>query len=86
MTVPVVNMFAESHVNNTAIRAGAAATDAENMKCQKYASLHQSDIFEPIAIETAGLYGQSTSHIFNDTGGRLTATAGDSRQLAWFKQ
>ena len=33
------NTFAESHINNIAITAGAAATDAENMKFQKSAGL-----------------------------------------------
>ena len=66
--------------------AGAATTYAENMKCQKYAGISQSDMFEPISNETMGVYGHSTSHIINDIGRRLAATTGDSTQLAWFKQ
>ena len=76
-----VDTFAESHVN-IAIMAVVAATDAENMKCQKYAGLSQSYIFEPIAIETTGVCGQLMYSIIH--GRRLAATAGDE-QLAWFK-
>ena len=41
-----IDTFAKFHVNNTAITVGVVATDAENMKCKKYASLNQSYMFE----------------------------------------
>ena len=46
-----VDTFAKSHVYNTASTAGAAATDAEVLKRNKYTSLSQNYLLEPIAIE-----------------------------------
>ena len=66
-----VDTFAKSHVYNTASTAGAAgaaATDAEVLKRNKYAGLSQTYLFEPIAIKTTGVYGRSMSNIISDIG------------------
>ena len=81
-----VNTFAKSHIYNVASMAGAAATDAEVLKCNKYAGLSQTYLFEPIAIETMGVYGRSTSNIISDIDRRLIASMGKIGQLVWFKQ
>ena len=86
MGKPNLGLHLYRHIRNTASTAGAAATDAEVLKSNKYAGLSQTYLFKPIAIETTGVYGRSMSNIINDIGRRLVASTGDTRQLAWFKQ
>ena len=58
-----VDTFAETHLNDSAVKAGSAARAAEYRKRQKYSALGSGYIFEPIAIETSGVYGSTTSLI-----------------------
>ena len=43
--------------------AGIAANSAEERKRRKYAALAEAHQFEPIAVETMGVYGESTGVI-----------------------
>jgi len=81
-----VDTFAETHLNDSAVEAGSAAGAAEIRKRQKYSALGDSYIFEPIAIETSGAYGRSTSLIMRSIGRRLVETTSDPRESAWFQQ
>ena len=45
-----------AHVVNSAIQAGAAATQAANNKTTKYSQLTRTHIFYPVVIETAGTW------------------------------
>jgi len=40
---------------------GSVATDAETDICQKYSDLLDNYYFQPVAIETTGVYGKSTA-------------------------
>ena len=55
-----VNTFADSSIHNSAMEAGHAATKAEESKRAKYPDLVRRFRFEPIAIETLGVYGSTT--------------------------
>ena len=81
-----VDTFAETHLNDSAVDAGAAAGAAEYRKRQKYSALGNDYIFEPIAIETTGVYGSTTSLIMRSIGRRLVETTNDPRESAWFQQ
>ena len=81
-----VDTFAESHLNSSAVEAGFAAGEAETRKRRKYAGLGAAYIFEPIAIETTGVYGNTTGEIVKEIGRHIYQTTGDSRETAWFRQ
>ena len=81
-----VNTFSESAVNDSAIRAGHAASKAENAKRTKYPDLVRNYRFEPVAIETSGVFGSSTSNIVNEIGRRISEKTGEKRELLWLKQ
>ena len=75
-----VNTFAESSVNDTAVEAGHAAAKAENTKRTKYSELARRFRFEPIAIETSGVFGPSTRNIINEVGRRISEKTGEKRE------
>ena len=52
--VMVPDTYAESHIHDTVIQAGAAADRAGINKCVKYRILENSRIFFPVTIETGG--------------------------------
>jgi hypothetical protein len=81
-----VDTFSETHLNRSACTAGSAATEAEKRKVQKYRNLAQRFQFEPIAIETMGSYGQTTSLIIKELCRRLVQETGDQRESLWFQQ
>ena len=81
-----VNTFSESAFNDSAIRAGHAAYKAENAKRTKYPDLVRNYRFEPVAIETSGVFGASTSNIVNEIGRRISEKTGEKRELLWLKQ
>ena len=69
-----------------AIRAGHAASKAENAKRNKYPDLVRNYRFEPVAIETSGVFGSSASNIVNEIGRRISEKTGEKRELLWLKQ
>ena len=78
-----VDTFSMSAVHDTAISPGAAANRAEQWKRDKYASLADRYLFEPVAIETSGVLGTSTSAFIRGLGMRITARTGDKRETRW---
>ena len=50
------------------MEAGTAANSAEERKRRKYAALAEAHQFEPIAVETMGVYGESTGVILRAIG------------------
>ena len=81
-----VNTFAESAVNEAAINVGSAAAKAENAKRTKYPVLVRERRFEPIAIETSGVFGHTTRTIISEIGKRISEKTGDKRETTWLKQ
>ena len=68
------------------MEAGIAANNAEERKRRKYAALAEAHQFEPIAVETVGVYGESTGVIIRAIGRRLVEATGDPREANWFRQ
>ena len=81
-----VDTFAGVHLNRSAMEAGIAANNAEERKRHKYAALAEAHQFEPIAVETMGVYGKSTGVIIRAIGRRLVEATGDPREANWFRQ
>ena len=81
-----VNTFGESVVNYSADEAGHAATKAENAKRSKYPDLVRKYRFEPVAIETSGVFGSTTRNTIKEIGRKITEKTGDIREHSWLKQ
>ena len=81
-----IDTFAESHLIGSAVAAGSAAGGAEAIKRRKYNDLSQRYLFEPIAIETTGVYGTTTAAIVAEIGRRLVEATREPRESAWFRQ
>ena len=81
-----LDTFAETHLINSAINPGSAANSAEDRKRRKYSALANQYQFEPIAVETTGVYGKTTSLTLREIGRRLIEVTGEPRESLWFKQ
>ena len=81
-----VDTFAETHLAKAATEAGSIANGAEDRKRSKYSGLSATYRFEPIAIETSGVYGGSTGRFVRELSRRLVETTGDTREASWFQQ
>ena len=55
--------YCKTNLKETAFKAGAAATVAEEEKRKFYSSLQSRYRFEPLAIETSGAYGKSSAKL-----------------------
>ena len=75
-----VNTFCESAVNGSAVEAGYAASKAENTKRNKYSLIGNRYRFEPVAVETSGVFGSSTRNIVNVIGRRISEKTGEKRE------
>ena len=63
--------FSPSNMIRSAIQARAAANEAESRKRIKYASLSERSDFQPIAVETSGVLGESTLVFPRNLGNRV---------------
>ena len=81
-----VNTFSETNILNSAISAASAAEEAEKSKRLKYPALVRRFQFEPIAIETTGVFGPSSANIIREIGHRLRNATGEPRETSWLKQ
>ena len=81
-----VDTYCQSSIGDTAHTPGSAANKAEQRKNSHYSSLTVSYRFEPIAIETTGVMGKSTSKFISELGRRLTGVTGDKRETSWLRQ
>ena len=73
----VVDTYAQGHYKDSARQAGFAATEAEAAKCQKYHDLQSNYHFQPVAIETTGVYGKSTAPFLSGLTKKLVDVSGD---------
>ena len=79
-----VDTFAGAHLNWSAMEAGTA--ENEDRKCCKYAALAEAYQFEPIALETIGVYFESTGVILRAISRRLVEAKGEPREANCFRQ
>ena len=68
------------------MEAGTAVNCAEEHKRGKKAVLADAHQFEPIAVETMGVYGGSTGVILKVICCRLVEATEDPREANWFRQ
>ena len=78
--------FCKSAIAQTALTAGAAANKAEGRKTTLYSSLSDRYRFEPLAIETTGVLGNTSARFVAEIGRRITLKTGEKRETAWLRQ
>ena len=61
----------------SAVQARAAANEAESRKRSKCASLTDRFDLQPIAVETSGVFGESTLVFLHNLGSRIASANGD---------
>ena len=76
----VVDTLASSYVSVTSARVGGAADAAAESKFLKYASITNTQIFVPVAIETLGPICSRGFSFLVDISNRLAAIAGDETE------
>jgi len=79
ITVP--DTYADSHLQDTACRPGAAAD-----KSSEYCHLAGTRLFFPVAIETAGTWNQIAVELVQEIGRRITLVTEDSRETVFVFQ
>ena len=84
--VTVVNPFASSYVNGTALVPGGTAELAAEKKVSKYSVLPDCYLFQPLAFETVGSINSSAVSFFSELGRRLHEASGDTRECAFIFQ
>jgi len=53
---------------------------------EKYADLGACYSFEPIAVETLGVFNASASHLLDDLGRRISLNSGEARETSYLYQ
>jgi len=80
-----MSIYAESHLQDTACRPGAAADKAAANKSSKYCDLAGTHLFFRVAIETAGTWNQAVE-LVQEIGRRITLVTEDSRETVFLFQ
>lgn len=79
--------LAASYLDKAVTGPGVIATDAETKKRQKYSSINTSIyIFQPIAIETLGAFGNNAIEFICELGQRLQIVSKDTRAKMFLLQ
>jgi len=73
-------------MSGAAIEAGAVAEVAASRKEAKYADLGSRYIFEPIAVETLGIFNSSACFLLNEIGKRISVNTVESRETGFLFQ
>jgi len=84
--VTVVSTLAASYLSSSVRSAGAPADLAASRKEAKYTSLTNSNIFQPIAVESRGSFSVSSLSFLITLGERLTGTSGDLCEMSYLFQ
>jgi hypothetical protein len=84
--VTAPDTLAQSHVQECAANAGAAAAKAEVAKTAKYAALSATHEFVPLAFETLGAWGGQAQQFVENLGRRIAGITGDIRETAFLRQ
>ena len=81
-----VDTYANHIIHKSATQAGVAAEAAEKRKLQRYADLGRRFEFQPIAVETSGVLGQSTLPFLKKLGRRISHDTGEKREAEYLFQ
>ena len=84
--VTVTCPLADSYINAAAREPGAAAELAASRKEEKYADLDGRYTFEPIAVETLGVFNTSARQLLCDLGRKISENTGEVRETSFLFQ
>lgn len=84
--VTVTCPLADSYVTGASCEAGSAAELAASRKEEKYAAIDGRYIFEPIAIESLGVFSTSARQLLADLGRRISQISGEARESGYLFQ
>ena len=74
-----------SYIDRASHEAGAAAEMAASRK-EDLVDLGARYIFEPIAVETLGVFNASARHLLGDLGRRISINTGEPRETSYLFQ
>ena len=81
-----VDTFASTSVVDCAVAPGSAASTAEERKREHYRNITDRYHFEPVAVETTGVLGPSTTAFLKRLGKQVSAVTGDKRETSWLME
>jgi len=85
--VTITCPWADSYITAAARESGAAAELAASRKEEKYAALDGRYIFEPIAIETMGVfYTSARQQLLSNLGRKISESTGEAREASFLLQ
>ena len=82
----VVDASSKSHIIASSIESGSSAKSAEILKSRKYQGLVGNFHFQPVAFETTGCWGPSTSSFVEELGRKIIEASGDPLEALWLRQ
>ena len=82
----VVDAFSKSHIIASSIESGTSAKSAEILKSRKYQGLVGNFHFQPVAFETTGCCGPSTSSFVDELGRKVIEASRDPLEAVWLRQ
>ena len=78
--------LALSHLHQSSLATGSAASVAETNKVTKYSNLSTSYNFAPFAIETLGGWGPVALDLSSELGSKIAAKTGEPRSTSFPRQ
>ena len=84
--VTVTCPLAESYLSRATQEAGAAAETAASRKEEKYVDFGAHYVFEPIAVESSGVFNAPARHLLDDLGRRILLNSGEARETSYLYQ
>jgi len=81
--VKVPDTYADSYIDITAVKPGAAAYKAAQSKIDKYARLDSMQIFYLFAIETVGMWHDMAIELTHEIGRHVAAITEDTRETTF---
>jgi len=83
--VTVTCPLAESYIEGAAQQAGSTAEMAASRK-EKYIEIEARHIFQPIAMETLGVFSSSARQFLSSLGHRIFTSSGEARETCFLFQ
>ena len=84
--VTVQDIYAESHIGDTATEAGTAENQAAANKIAKYDEVASTHIFYPVAIQTGSTWNHWAVQLVQEIGRRATLITGKPRECTFLFQ
>jgi len=83
--VTVTCPFAESYIEGAARQAGSTAEMAASRK-EKHTEIEARHTFQPIAMETLGVFSSSARQFLSSLGRRISTSSGQTREACFLFQ